>query len=148
VKDALELSCHVCDGRIPKEISDAVRDALRRLNGQRVIISVRKHVKRRSDRQNAYMWGVVIPYIHRMFVEAGNDATPEDVHDFLKQYVGGNIFVRILIEPGGGRRAVVRSSTTLTTEEWESYMEAIRAWAAERGCQIPLPNENLIHQGE
>lgn len=141
MKDALELTCQVSGGRIPLEVSRAVAEALRRLDGRRVDISVRKHVNKRSTNQNAYYFGVVVKLCHEMFVEAGNDVTPEDVHQYLKEYVGGSIFAVVVCTPDGKRRTIIRSSTTLDTQEFEDYLERCRAWAAENGCIIPLPNE-------
>lgn len=148
MSDTLELTCEVRNGRIPQEVSEAVRDALRRMNGKRIVISVRKHVKRRSLSQNRAYWKIVIPRVLEMFLDAGNDTTPEEIHEYLKEHVGGGMFARVLIDPDGRRRPVVRSSTTLTTQEWEDFMCRIRAWAAERGVDIPEPNEHLVHQGE
>lgn len=146
--NVLEYSCVVTGGRIPVEVSKAVATALRNIEGKRVIVSLREHKRKRSNNQNRYYWGVVIPLVLEMFTDAGNDTTAEEVHEFLKEYVGGSTFVRLLVTPDLKRRSVVRSSTTLTTDEWESFMEMVRAWAATMGCQIPLPNENLIIQGE
>lgn len=146
MKNVLEYSCLVTGGRIPVEVSRLVATALRNMEGKRVIVSVREHKKKRSDPQNRYYWGVVIPAVLAMFLEAGNDTDESEVHEYLKEHVGG--LSRILIGPDGKRRPVVRSSTTLDTAEWEDFMEKVRAWAAALGCQIPLPNESVIAQGE
>ena len=146
--DSLELSCDVRNGRIPHEVSEAVRDALRRMNGKRVVISVRKHVKKRSNPQNAYLWGVVVKACHQIMVDAGNDVTPEDTFRFLKEFVGGSIFAVVICTPDGKRRTMIRSSTTLDTQEMEDFLERCRVWAAENGVVVPLPNENIVHQGE
>jgi hypothetical protein len=146
VKNCLEYSCLVSGGKIPLEVSRAVAVALRHLDGKRVIVSLREHRARRSNPQNRYYWGVVVPLVLQMFVEAGNDTTAEEVHEYMKEHVGG--LSRVLIGPDGKRRPVVRSSTTLDTSEWEDFMEKVRAWAAALGCQIPLPHEGLIHEGE
>jgi hypothetical protein len=147
--DIFEQSCIVTDGRIPIEVSKAVSAALRRVeNGKRVVISLRKHVNRRSDKQNRAYWGIIVPRVLEMFTDAGNDTTKEEIHEYLKEHVGGPMFARVLIDPDGKRRPVVRSSTTLTTVEWEDFMEKIRAWAAERGLILPMPNEDVVALGE
>jgi hypothetical protein len=148
MSDVLELSCLVTNGRIPLEVSQAVAAALRRMDGKRVIISLRKHVNRRSDRQNRAYWGIIVPRVLEMFTDAGNDTTKEEIHEYLKEHVGGPMFARVLIDPDGERRPVVRSSTTLTTVEWEDFMEKIRAWAAERGLILPMPKEDVVALGE
>jgi hypothetical protein len=149
VPDLFEQSCIVTNGRIPIEISKTIADVLKRVeSGKRIVISVRKHVKTRSNNQNRAYWGLVVPRVLEMFLEAGNDTTPEEIHEYLKEHVGGGMFARVLVDPDGKRRPVVRSSTTLTTQEWEDFMTRIRAWAAERGVDIPEPNEHLVHHGE
>jgi len=97
------------------------------------------HGKRRSNRQNRYYYGVILPRIHQMMVEAGNTVGLEECHEFLKKDVGK--LVVILTLPDGGESAVVRSSADLTTAEWEDFMMACRVWAAEWGLDIPPPNE-------
>ncbi len=75
MKGALEYSCLVTGGRIPAEVSRAVATALRRMEGKRVIVSLREHKRTRSNNQNRYYWGVVVPLVLEMFVDAGNDTT-------------------------------------------------------------------------
>jgi hypothetical protein len=148
VADAIEVTCLVKGGRIPPEVSRAFADAIRRMEGRLVDLSLRKHVKKRSNPQNAYYWAVVVKACHEIMVEAGNDVTQEDVHAYLKEFVGGSIFAVVICTPDGKRRTMIRSSTTLDTQEMESFLERCRVWAAENGRVIPLPNENLIQQGE
>jgi NinB protein len=147
-KNVLELSCLVSNGRIPLETSQAVAAAIRRMEGKRLVISLREQKRTRSNNQNAFYWAVVIPLVLEMFVEAGNDTNPEEVHLFLKENVGGSVCVKVLLTPDGKRCPVLRSSADLSTAEFEDFLERVRAWAAEMGTQIPLPNENLIYQGE
>jgi hypothetical protein len=101
MSDTLELSCLVTNGRIPLEVSQAVAAALRRMDGKRVVISLRKHVNRRSDRQNRAYWGIIVPSVLEMFTDAGNDTTKEEIHEYLKEHVGGSMFARVLIDPDG-----------------------------------------------
>jgi hypothetical protein len=147
-KNVLEMSCTVTNGRIPRQVSEAVGAAIRRCEGKRLTISLREQKRTRSSNQNRYYWGCVIPAVLEMFVEAGNDTNPEEVHSFLKEQVGGSICVKVLLTPDGKRRPVLRSSADLSTQEFEDFLERVRVWAAEMGTIISLPNEDLIHQGE
>ncbi|MBN2640371.1 MAG: hypothetical protein JXR78_01820 [Victivallales bacterium] len=82
-----------------------------------VEIIIRRPKKERSHDQNAYYWGVVI----QLITEYTGDV-PVKLHDlFKKTYLGG------------------RSTTTLTTREFEDYLEQIKAWAAEHNIIIPDP---------
>ncbi len=140
--DAIEFDGVVKDGKIPHEMSLAIRDVIRRFEGKRLKVTIAKYKRQRSHRQNAYYWGVVIPYVLDMFIEYGNDVTKDDCHAYLKQHVG-KLFKEVE-GPGGEIQTIVRSSTELSTGEWEDFMEKIRAWSAGVGLQIPLPNEMVI----
>lgn len=98
---------------------------------------------RRSTKQNAFYWGVVIEAVKRMFEDAGQPVTPEEVHAYLKEHVAGMVKV---ITVGGQRKSIVESSTKLTKGEWEEYIEKIRAWGAPYGLDIPEPTPNGIDE--
>lgn len=125
-------------GAIPSEIIDAVRKMI----GKRVTIVLKQYRKIRSNPQNAYYWSVVIPAIVDMFRESGNDADSDDVHEFLKMRVGK--LAQAYVLPGDKVLRALGSTTKLTTMEFEIYLEKCRAFAAEYGVVIPLPNEEVI----
>ena len=85
-------------------------------------------IKPRSLKENNYYWGIVLT----LLAEA-TGFTPEEAHDAMRWK-----FLR-----KGQRFETVRSTTGLTTNEFEEYLEKIRLFAAqELNCIIPLPNEN------
>ncbi len=131
----------VINGRISEGVSLSIRDVIQQSEGKNLVITIKEQGKRRSDRQNAFYWGVVIPAVKGLFEAAGTTCTPEDVHCYLKEHVGG--MMKIIFLPDGSRRAIVESSTKLTTAEWESYITKIRAWGAQGGLVIPEPHENI-----
>jgi hypothetical protein len=140
--NAVEFLVRVKDGKIPRKVSEAIRDKLAAMEGKTVTIILGEWKRPRSNKQNAYMWGVVIPRIHKVFVEAGNDVTKEQVHEYLKEYVGK--LTDVLILPNGQKRIIVRSTASLNVSEWEIYMHKCRAFAAEvLNIQIPEPGEVL-----
>jgi len=49
--------------------------------------------------------------------------------------------VDVLTLPDGSKKVVVRTSTNLTTAEWEDYILKIRAWGSQWGIDFPEPNE-------
>lgn len=99
------------------------------LAGQRVEVVVRKRRTQRSDRQNKAYWGLVVAMLA---AHLGYD--PEELHDALKAK---------FLSVGNPDDPVrpVRSTTSLTTAEFETYVSQIRRLAAELGCDIPEPNE-------
>ena len=82
-----------------------------------------------------------MPTVCEMFRDAGSDATKDEIHDYLKGKVGG--LVRTVVLPGGGSEEILRSSADLDPHDFEDWMERVRAWAAEWGTAIPLPNETI-----
>jgi len=98
--------------------------------GDLVEITVRRKSKARSKRQNAYYWGVVIPLI-----ETATYQDRESVHRALAAKF-------LSVHDDWFDVDVVRSTTSLTTVEFEEYLRRVREWASEEmGCYIPLPNE-------
>lgn len=96
-----------------------------------VEITVRKYRDQRSERQNNYYWGVVVPLLAQ---ETGYDA--ESMHEILKAK-----FLMQSYSLKGEHIRAGRSTTTLDTVEFNEYTEDIRRWAAEWGINIPQPNE-------
>lgn len=139
MKKAAEFVSMVDGGKLHPTVVASIQRLLKLAEGKRVKITLQLAKKRRSCKQNAYMWGVVIPAVLELFREAGNTITEEGVHDFLKAYVGG--LQKTIIKPDGTRAVILGSTTDLGTAEFEQYLEKCRAWAAQFGCLIPLPNE-------
>lgn len=105
---------------------------LSKLEGKRFEETLRQEKSKRSLDQNAYYWGVVVEILRDHFGYETYEA--EEVHDGLKL-----IFLRIHEREG---LETMRSTTKLSTVEFEDYLEKIRRWAIkEHNCRIPLPNE-------
>ncbi len=102
---------------------------LRSMEGAEVEVIVRKPRKSRSDQQNRYYWGVVVAILAD---HCGYDK-PEEMHDALR--------IKFLTIHQDGPLPTVRSTTDLSTVEFEHYMLQCRKLGAEMGCQIPEPNE-------
>lgn len=109
--------------------------------GSRVIITMKKYRKSRSNKQNAFYHGCLIPYVIDGLVAMGtnkNLLSAENVHEMLKaKFLGEDIpnehgeFIRINW-----------STTDLSTTEFMEYIADIQQWAAEfLGIYIPSPNE-------
>jgi len=102
---------------------------LQGLSGE-VELTVRPPMKHRTSPENRYYFGVVIEMISD---ETG--ASPEDVHQEMKR-----MFLRV----GGEKIPITKSTTELSTIEFEDYVAKIRMWAASfLNLTIPLPNEIL-----
>ncbi len=97
----------------------------------------RPFAKGRSGCQNRYYWGVVIDLLSE---HTGFDR--EEMHEVLKHK-----FLRktVWIHKKGGieeQSIITKSTTGLTTKQFEEYLSGIRQWAsADLGVFLPEPNE-------
>ena len=119
------------DGRLTLDDNAAFARVRASLRGLNVQILIERKAKPRSLEENGYYWGVVIPLIGEW---AGY--TADETHEALKAK-----FLSRFDNATGLTR--LRSTANLTTTEFEEYMSDIRQWAAEQGCFIPLPNEEI-----
>ena len=100
------------------------------LEGKEVEVVVRLPRKDRSNQENRYYFGVVVNLISEH-----TGYTPDETHEFLKLK-----FLSKIIVMAGKDERIPRSSTELSTLEWERWMTEIREWAAqELGLDIPEP---------
>lgn len=117
------------EGKLTLVNPETFRRVLRGFLNAPVDITIRRHRKSRSDRQNAYYWAVVVGMLAEFC-----GYTPEEMHEALKW--------KFLRREADGPLPTVRSTTELGTQEFEDYVEMVRMWAAtDLGVVVPLPNE-------
>ena len=103
-------------------------DYIRTFNNHRVEVIIRKPKTSRSDNQSRYYFGVVVELLAK---ELGYDK--DEIHEILKYK---------FLQSNAMGMPYVKSTTKLSTGEFEDYLEKIRRWAAEfLNINIPLPNE-------
>lgn len=99
--------------------------------GKRVVVSVKEWRKNRSNSQNRFWWGVVVP----LFAETMG-CTSEEAHEALKAEI--NYDLKVI-----GDRAirVPKSTADLNTAEFKELVEKAQRLAAEMfsGLYIPDP---------
>lgn len=123
------------------KISEREKEAIRRWcatfqNGTHLDITIKKHKTKRSNEQNAYYWGVVIPILADHF---GHD-NAEDMHEDLKQEFNP---IESKVKPG---KMIGGTTTKLSTVDFfsaeTSYVERICRWASmEHELYIPPPKK-------
>jgi hypothetical protein len=103
-------------------------------------VTIEKYKKRRSNSQNAYLWGVCYPNI----LEQGGEQLAGWTKDDLHSYMLGEHFGWETLE-GFGRKRMrpIRRSSKLSTMEFQDYVAFIQQKAAELGIVIPDPNEEV-----
>ncbi len=106
---------------------------LKKREGQDVRLTFSQPTKTRSNQQNRYYWGCVLT-----FIAAETGHTTEEIHEYCKAAFMPRAFIKL----GGHEKRVTKSTTTLSTDEFEEYLDQVRAFAAtELSIQIPMPNE-------
>jgi hypothetical protein len=105
-----------------------------------VDITVRKHSSKRSNQQNKYYWGVVIPILADYF---GHD-NAEDMHSDLKEKFNP---IESKVKPG---KIIGGTTTKMSTVEFygadDSYVERVCRWAASE-YQIYVPPPKKAEKG-
>lgn len=103
--------------------------------GKFVQITIREQGKPRSISQNAYYHGVIVDMLAE---EWGYDH--DDMHEILRE----KFLKTQLVEFKGEMIEIRKSTTKLSTGEFEEYAERIRIWAArDHSITIPLPHESI-----
>lgn len=116
--------------------------AVRAFEGKTVELTIRRATKQRSNSQNRYYWGVIVPIWQDLLLkEWGELRNKEYTHEFLKANCGYK--ERVNKETGEILR-VPKSTSENTTVEQEEYHLACRQLAFGMfETIIPLPNEQL-----
>lgn len=123
---------------LPKSDRERIADNLRAfvmsaLPGKELRVEVCEYRKRRSQDQNAALWGVA----YKTLSDAtGNDA--EDLHTFFLGEWGGWEVITVM---GQQRRVPKRRSSKLTTVEFADFYAFIQRRSAETvGVYVPDPD--------
>lgn len=124
------------NGKLKLADKESFISYIQKFNEKDIKLNIQLDKKDRSNSQNAYMWGVLI----RMIADEMG-MTDDATHEMLKM-----MFLKVGYEHKGKRYEYARSTTSLSTIEFEDYCERIRLFASsELGLIIPLPGEVLIN---
>ena len=109
--------------------------------GKEVEVIVQRRRSKRSDQQNRYYWGGVVPIVCMGLNDIGYRINEADTHEYLKA-----TFLKdsIVNENTGELLPMVGSTRKLTTVEFMEYIQDIQRWAAEfLGVNVPDPGEQI-----
>ena len=114
--------------------------------GDRVQLEVKKFTKKRSNKQNAFYFGYVVPTFYNYLKELGGYTgvnCPYDVHENILALQ----FLRsVKLNPVTGiEYEFTKSTTELSTIEFNEFVENCIAWIAEiteYKLKINFPNES------
>lgn len=124
----------IVDMSAPRE-KQMLLQQIRNLEG-RHRIDITKHRPRRSDRQNRYYWPCFVTPLADYMRAQGEAVSELDAHEILKQR-----FLRkaIIDHATGEALEFVRSTTALTTVEFNQYLDQCAAFLREMGIEVPEP---------
>ena len=130
----LETLAEVIEGKLVIPDREGFAQSVRAMSGK-VVLTIEPFRRKRSSQQNRYYFGVVIEHVREGLLEKGHEYTPIEVHEAMKWK-----FLRA--HEDNVEVPTVRSTTTLTTKEFEDFCENIRRWASEYlGKVIPEPGQ-------
>lgn len=116
---------------------------IRKLVGEPLVVKFKKFYPKRSDRQNRYLHGVVIPCIAAWYREnTGNKIDREDVKDWVYRELLGATAKPYIIGGVEYFRYQYKRFSQMTTIEFGEAVELIRDKMAEYDCHIPEPTRN------
>jgi len=118
------------NGRLSLDFKGAFKAYVQRFKGEEVTVTVRKRRSKRSDRQNRYWHGVVVPTLAE---HCGY--TKDEMHEALKaKFLGTEDLTRGLMRIG--------STAKLSTAEFAELTERVMVWAiTDLDVVIPPPEK-------
>lgn len=106
------------------------------LKDGKYVIEIAAHNKR-SNPQNRYYFGLVIPLIQEGIKQLGTEITKEECHEFLKARFNSE---EIVNTETGEFVIIPRSTAGLNKELFSAYIEKVHQFAAEfLSIEIPSP---------
>jgi hypothetical protein len=117
------------------------------IRGEKLIVTFQKYRSKRSDAQNRYIHGVVVPTVRAWFKETQGE---EPGHDFVYSWLRTSLLEQepiikemfgVQVISLGGKRF-----SQMNTKEFAEAINLIVDKMAERDCFIPLPRgDNFVH---
>lgn len=137
----IEVTTSIQNGLF-KRNRNIVLDAIKSFNGFDVVLTIAKAKKKRSNNQNAYYWGLLIPLTQNAIkTEWGEIWSKEKTHDFYKLHFN---YVEKVNETTSEVIKIPKSTTDNTTTQQEEYHAQIREFLKDWfNITAPLPNEDL-----
>ena len=138
---AIEIITNVDNMKFNRNRND-ILNVLKQFNGKNIVLKISLLSKKRSNQQNSYYWGVILPLTKQaIFNEWGEVWNIEKTHEFLKSKF---LYFEKVNEDTSEIIRTPKSTQENTTTEQEEYYLQIREFLKEWfNVYCPLPNENL-----
>lgn len=144
IHQKITLISQVTGGKLNDYARKVILDALQRMEGKKVEVTIAEYRKKRSNNENRFYFGVVLPMVKAYLMESGDNLDLEETHEFIVRHIWKHTKI---IQRDGEVMEVRLSSTRLSTTEWEQMIELTRVWAAHHGFDIPYPQELTMLAG-
>lgn len=137
----ITITSQVTNGKLTRN-RNQLTEAIKSFEGKTITISIEKTKNKRSNPQNSYYFGIVIPILKDALKEAGYTMTNDNVHELLKlKFLKETILTD---ENTGECIERIKSTTELSTTGFMEYILQIQQWCSEFfAVVIPDPNEQL-----
>tara|TARA_B100000768_G_scaffold181907_1_gene207315 strand:+ start:3708 stop:4148 length:441 start_codon:yes stop_codon:yes gene_type:complete len=118
------------------------------LEGKNVSVRIQKLVRKRSDRQNRWYWGVAIPTIIKGIEQQSGEVLAKDTAHALALNITDGIKLESKMLFGHNVLEVKQKRTSdMTVEEFNEFYKRLQNAFAEKDIIIPDPNQdNFINQ--
>lgn len=111
------------------------------LNCKEFLFTLEKKRSKRSNQQNKYYWGVVVPLVKQGLIDLGYNVDTESTHDFIKSEFN---YKEIVNENTGEVKKIPNTTTQLNKSEFSEMIERIKIFSAEWfGIYIPDAGEQI-----
>ena len=137
----IEITTSIHNGLF-KRNRNTVLEAIKSFNGSDVVITIDKVKKKRSNNQNAFYWGVLIPLMQQGAKDTwGESWSVDKAHKHLSKLF---VFHESVNIKTGLITKTPKSTTELTTTDWEVYVTEIRIYLLENfDIDAPEPNQEI-----
>ena len=137
----IEITTNIENGKI-KRNRNLILKAFNSFNGKEVVITIKLKRKQRSNNQNAYYWGVIVPIYQQILSdEWGEVYSKEETHEFLK--FNCNYIEKVNESTGEVIRASKSTQSNSTTDQEEFHLSCRNLAKDMFNTDIPEPNEEI-----
>lgn len=144
----MEYIAKIQQGQIIFSNREILQLQVQSLEGKDVAVRIQKLVKKRSDRQNRWYWGVAIPSIIKGIEQQNGEVLDKGTAHALALNITDGIKLESKMLFGYNVIEVKQKRTSdMSVEEFHVFYQKLQATFAERDIIIPDPSqENFINQ--
>ena len=139
----IKILSRVDDAGIIRKNRKLLADAFKHFAGKDIEVVVKRKYKMRSNQQNAFYWGVTVPFFQNLLNDAwGEIRSMDEVHEVLKASCN---YTEIPSPATGEIQRIPKSTTELSTSEWMDFELQMDQFARDFfNATLPKPNEQTI----